>query len=71
MIGRRMWVAAASAVLAVSVGACSADQAPELEPAEEGPTTTSRMLAPCPPDGPDATTPEPGCLDEDGVVQRG
>jgi hypothetical protein len=62
----------AGAVLALgALVACSADQEPELVP-DGGSTsiTTSRALGPCPPGGPDATTPPAGCLDEDGTVQR-
>jgi hypothetical protein len=55
----------------LGVAGCASDQAPEIAPAGSGATaTTSRTLAPCPPGGPDETTPPAGCLDEDGVVVR-
>lgn len=62
----------AAAVLALgALAACSADQEPELVPADGSTSiTTSQALGPCPPGGPDATTPPAGCLDEDGTVQR-
>ncbi len=53
------------------VAACSSGQDPGITPTSgTGPSTTSRMLEPCPPGGPDATTPPAGCLDEDGNVLR-
>jgi hypothetical protein len=60
------------ALLVVVVAAgCSAGQDPGVTPStDEGPTTTSRALAPCPAGGPDATTPAAGCLDADGAVVR-
>lgn len=61
----------AVALAAAAVAGCAADQEPELVPADGSTTvTTSQALGPCPPGGPDATTPAAGCLDEDGVVQR-
>jgi|GEM_PF-4857261 uncharacterized lipoprotein len=70
MTGRRLrGLAAALAVAALA--ACASDQEPELVPADDSTTaTTSQALAPCPPGGPDATTPGAGCLDEDGTVLR-
>jgi hypothetical protein len=58
-------------LVAVAVAGCSAGQDPGVTPSTDpGPTTTSRALAPCPPGGPDATTPAAGCLDADGAVVR-
>jgi hypothetical protein len=58
-------------MLALGAVACSSDQDPGIAPdSSAGTVTTSRPLAPCPPGGPDATTPAAGCLDEDGVVVR-
>ena len=56
----------------LATAACSSSQDPGIapEPSDQGPTTTSHMLQPCPPGGPDATTPPAGCLDEDGRVVR-
>lgn len=55
----------------VGAAACAADQEPEIVPAtNDGPSTTSQVLQPCPPGGPDATTPAAGCLDDDGSVVR-
>lgn len=69
MISPARWLAAA--VAAASLTACSADQEPEMVPVEDPKTaTTSQVLQPCPPGGPDASTPAAGCLDEDRTVQR-
>lgn len=61
---------AAVALLAAVVGsaACGSDQDPAgfTDDTNQGPTTTSHLIAPCPDGGPDATTPAVGCLDEDG-----
>jgi hypothetical protein len=58
-------------VLALVTGACSDSQDPGITPGTTGgPSTTSQALAPCPPGGPDATTPAAGCLGEDGAVVR-
>lgn len=55
----------------LATAACSSGQDPGLTPVtDQGPTTTSQTLSPCPPGGPDATTPPAGCLDEDGSVVR-
>lgn len=63
---RRAAVAVAALVL---VTGCASTQEPEIAPqTSSGPSTTSRTLAPCPPGGPDATTPAAGCLDDDGTV---
>ncbi len=63
-----------AALILVVAAACSAGQDPGVETgpsAGTGPSTTSRMLAPCPAGGPDASTPPAGCLDPDGnVVHR-
>lgn len=57
--------------LLVVVAGCSAGQDPGLTPStDDGPTTTSKTLEPCPPGGPDATTPAAGCLADDGSVVR-
>jgi hypothetical protein len=57
--------------LLLGVAGCAAGQDPEITPTTGGgPATTSRSLQPCPPGGPDATTPAAGCLDDDGVVVR-
>jgi hypothetical protein len=58
--------------IALLLGAgCAAGQDPEITPGTgAGPSTTSHGLQPCPPGGPDATTPPAGCLDADGEVQR-
>ena len=65
------------AVLLAAVAACSSGQDPGVDPGmqpsptgDRGSTTTPQLLEPCPPGGPDATTPAAGCVDEDGVVQR-
>ena len=63
------WLAAV--VAAAALVACSADQEPEMVPVDDQTTaTTSQLLQPCPPGGPDATTPAAGCLGEDGAVLR-
>lgn len=63
-------VAVAAIVLVVApVAACSDDQDPGLVP-QDGTDQPSVTLGPCPPGGPDATTPPAGCLDTDGRVQR-
>ena len=59
--------------LALVLGAagCAAGQEPEIAPSTDGgPTTTSKVLPPCPAGGPDATTPAAGCVGEDGAVER-
>lgn len=58
-------------VAALAVAACS-DQDPGLDPSltpggDDAPPAT---LGPCPPGGPDDTTPAAGCLDDDGTVLR-
>jgi hypothetical protein len=66
--------AACAAVLAAALAgpaACGSDQDPGVPPAGDGgPGTTSVTLGPCPPGGPDETTPAAGCLDDDGTVVR-
>lgn len=61
-------LAAATLVLA----GCETGQDPGLDtgPRGDAPATTSDTLPDCPPGGPDLTTPDAGCLDEDGSVVR-
>ncbi len=60
----------AVALVAVVAG-CSSEQDPGIAPGPADATeTTSRTLQPCPPGGPDETTPPAGCLDADGNVVR-
>lgn len=60
-----------AAALLLAVAACSSGQDPGISPEPgSGPSTTSRMLSPCPDGGPDATTPPAGCLDDEGNVLR-
>lgn len=67
----RRLLAAVALVAALGAGGCSSPQDPEISPpTSPGSVTTSRTLSPCPPGGPDATTPAAGCLDDDGVVVR-
>ncbi|MGK2950335.1 MAG: hypothetical protein ACSLFP_17320 [Acidimicrobiales bacterium] len=57
--------------LLLAAAACSTGQDPGVTPSTApGPSTTSQVLQPCPPGGPDATTPAAGCLDADGSVVR-
>ena len=57
--------------LPLVLGACDSSQDPGLDPgAVEGPAGTSDTLGACPPDGPDTTTPDAGCLGPDGSVLR-
>ena len=64
----------AATVLLLGAGACARDQDPGIEPTGttvEGATTEPpRFLGPCPPGGPDATTPPAGCVDDEGNVLR-
>lgn len=61
----------ALALSAVLLLGCGQEQEPDVIPTDDdAPATTSRLLEPCPPGGPDDTTPAAGCLDPDGVVQR-
>lgn len=65
----RRGVAAVALVLVLA--ACESDQDPGLDPGVvDAPAGTSDTLGTCPPGGPDATTPEAGCLGPDGSVQR-
>ncbi len=58
-------------VLVLAAAACESDQDPGLDPGlVGGGAETSDTLGACPPGGPDATTPEAGCLGPDGTVQR-
>jgi hypothetical protein len=57
------------AALVLALAACGKNQDPGVVPSggtTGGPTTTSHLVTPCPPGGPDATTPAVGCLDKDG-----
>lgn len=49
---------------------CTDDQDPGFTPGDGNPNTTSNTLPPCPPGGPDATTPAAGCLGPDGSVRQ-
>jgi hypothetical protein len=59
-------------VTTAAVGACGSGQEPGMTVDDDGdrPSTTSRLLEPCPAGGPDGTTPAAGCLGPDGVVRR-
>lgn len=51
--------------------ACANDDPSTLDLDGDGqPSTTSVTLAPCPPGGPDDTTPTAGCIASDGGVER-
>lgn len=68
-----MRAAARALVVAVvlAAAACSSGQDPGVEPApggQPGTTSTPQLLQPCPPGGPDETTPPAGCVDPDGNV---
>jgi hypothetical protein len=63
------WVRAVAVAAALAAG-CGADQDPGVPTAPVGTATTSRPLPACPPGGPDETTPEAGCIDDDGRVLR-
>ena len=65
----RRWLLAAAVVLALA--GCESDQDPGLDPGVvEGTGRTSDTLGSCPPGGPDATTPDAGCIGPEGSVQR-
>ena len=69
---RRALAAGAVAVLLVAP-ACSSGQDPGVEQAptgDRGSTAPPQLLQPCPPGGPDETTPPAGCVDEDGTVRH-
>lgn len=67
MSARRRWGAAVVVVLGASIVAgCNSGQDPGVTPASSGPSTTSRLVGPCPDGGPDETTPPVGCLDDEG-----
>ena len=67
---RRRRAAVAVALVLVLAG-CESDQDPGLDPGVvEGTARTSDTLGTCPPGGPDATTPDAGCIGPDGSVQR-
>lgn len=61
-----------SGLLIVALGACRDDQDPGLEiPGQsDDHRPSSNTLPPCPDGGPDATTPDAGCLDDSGAVLR-
>lgn len=62
---------ATALVLVLGAAACESGQDPGLDPGlVDGPARTSDTLGPCPSGGPDATTPDAGCLGPDGTVQR-
>jgi hypothetical protein len=65
-------VRVAALALVLITSACSSGQEPGVEPAPRSgeSDTTSNTLGACPPGGPDATTPDAGCLDADGNVVR-
>lgn len=64
-------LAALVLVAALAVSACESDQDPGLDPGlTDGPAPTSDTLPDCPPGGPDATTPDAGCIAGDGSVRR-
>lgn len=63
-------VRAAVLALALAAAACGEDQDPGLDPGGDEPATTSNTLGQCPPGGPDATTPDAGCVGEDGRILR-
>jgi hypothetical protein len=69
-LGRGVAATAVGLLLTVGVAACGSNQDPGIvdQPGTRGPTTTGHFLQPCPPGGPDATTPAAGCTDKDGRV---
>lgn len=67
----RLGRVAVGLVVSLALVACGQEQEPDVIPTDgDSPSTTSRLLEPCPPDGPDDTTAAAGCLGEDGTVQR-
>lgn len=64
---RRLAALALAALLALA--ACEGDQDPGLDPGTGG-GVTSDTLPECPAGGPDATTPDAGCIGDDGTVRR-
>lgn len=61
----------AAMLLVLGAAACESDQDPGLDSRPvDGTAQTSDTLGACPSGGPDATTPEAGCLGPDGAVQR-
>lgn len=72
-IRRRNLAAAVGMVAGLVLGACTDEQDPGLDQqidVDDGSRPPSNTLGDCPPDGPDATTPAAGCLDDDGTVLR-
>jgi hypothetical protein len=71
---RRLAGRMAAALALLAAAACSSGQDPGVEPqvpsGDRGSTTTPQLLQPCPPGGPDGTTPAAGCVDDDGNVRR-
>lgn len=67
----RKWLGrtVAGVALVLALGGCD-DQDPGVEPSSDQPATTSNTLGQCPDGGPDATTPEAGCLGPGGSVLR-
>lgn len=71
----RAWRCRTAAVLVAGglvLAGCETGQDPGLDtgPRGDAPVTTSDTLPDCPPGGPDLTTPDAGCLDDDGRVVR-
>jgi hypothetical protein len=67
----RRRTATASVLLVVALAACSSGQDPGLDESPSGSTASTdppQLLEPCPPGGPDASTPAAGCVDDDGNV---
>lgn len=65
------WRRLAALLLALAAAGCESAQDPGLDPSlTDGPAPTSDTLPDCPAGGPDATTPDAGCLGPDGAVLR-
>lgn len=66
-----MRLGAVALAVVLAVAGCDSGQDPGLEPSRmEDTDRTSDTLGACPEGGPDATTPDAGCLGPDGSVQR-
>jgi len=64
-------LAALLLVAGAVLGGCESTQDPVLDPGlTDGPAPTSDTLPDCPAGGPDATTPDAGCVGADGAVVR-
>jgi hypothetical protein len=64
---------AAASLLVVALAACSSGQDPGLEESPSGSTGSTdapQLLEPCPPGGPDESTPPAGCVDDEGNVRH-